>query len=413
MRWFLKLLSAAMLVAISISGLISVAPAANATVDAATVVSTPNPAGPTLEQRIWSVSCSGVDFCAGVGSYSDGANDQTLALLWNGQSWSQVNSPNPAGPSLAQQLLGVHCVSSNWCIAVGWYGVGVYTQELALLWDGSAWTQMDTSNIGGNLDDQFRSVSCNSTTSCMAVGETNTGSATANISAHWDGSHWTELAIASPGSGSSVHQLWGVSCATAQWCAAVGVYLLPGYNTMAFIWNGSTWTSTQIPLPGGSSRLHELNGVSCLSPTWCVAVGRYNDGVADRSMVLQWNGSTWSLVSSPNVGVDQRNVLNGVDCRTTEWCVAVGRYQNGTTSQTLVQQWNGSSWVVLDSPNVGTDLYNVLYSVSCPVDWNCAAVGRANNGVAAQNLAIALTGPPPPSTTTTTSTEPIAPAFTG
>ena len=412
MRPFLRLLSAAVLVVISISGLVAVAPAANSAVDAATVVSTPNPAGPTLEQRIWGVSCTGVNFCAGVGFYSDGANDQTLALLWNGQSWSQVNSPNPAGASLSQQLLSVDCVSSNWCIAVGWYGVGVYTQELSVLWDGASWTQMDTSNIGGNLDDLFQSVSCSSATSCMAIGATNTGSGVANISAHWDGSHWTELAIASPGGGSSVHQLNGVSCATAQWCAAVGTYLLPGYNTMAFIWNGSTWTGTQIPLPGGSSHLHEINGVSCLSPTWCIAVGRYNDGVADHSMVLQWNGLTWSLVASPNVGVDQRNVLNSVDCRTTEWCVAVGRYQNGTTSQTLVQQWNGSSWVVLDSPNVGTDLYNVLYSVSCPVDWNCGAVGRANNGVAAQNLAIALTGPPPPSTTTTT-TEPIAPAFTG
>jgi hypothetical protein len=130
-------------------------------------------------------------------------------------------------------------------------------------------------------------------------------------------------------------------------------------------------------------------------------------------MVLQWDGATWSLIPSPNVGTDQRNVLNGVSCVSSSWCVSVGRYYNGTTSQTLVQQWNGSAWVVLDSPNVGTNLYNVLYSVSCAVDWNCAAVGQANSGVAAQNLAIALTGPPPPSTTTTTSTEPIAPAFTG
>ena len=412
-RFGVQRLAAIVVVTFSILGFVAIAPAANATVDSAIVVPTPNPGGPTLFQRIWSVSCSGVDFCAGVGTASNGASDETLALVWNGAAWSQVTSPNPAGASLSQQLLGVACVSPSWCVAVGWYMAGAYSQELAILWDGSTWTQMDTSNIGGNLDDLFRSVSCTSANSCMAVGEPNTGSATANISASWDGSHWTEVAIPSPGSGSSVHELFGVSCVSAQWCSAVGMYLLPGYNTMALIWNGTAWTNTQIPTPGGSSRLHELNDVSCVSPTWCVGVGRYNDGVADRSMVLQWDGSTWSLVASPNVGVDQRNLLNNVDCRTPDWCVAVGRYHNGTTSQTLVQQWNGTSWSVLSSPNVGTGLYNVLNSVSCPVEWNCLAGGHSDNGVAAQNLGIELNGPIPPSTTTTTSSDPIVPAFTG
>ena len=408
----MKRLASLLIAVISVVGIVVVAPSAGAIVDTATIVPTPDPAGPTLDQRIWSVSCTAVDACVAVGGYSNGSADQALALVWNGAAWSQVATPDPVGPADTKRLEGVSCVSSSWCVAVGWYVIGVYTQEFVLLWDGTSWTQMDTSNIGGTLDDDFKSISCVSTISCMAVGETNLGAAVGTLTAVWDGNAWTEVLSPDPGGPTTATQLWSVSCTSAQWCAAVGIYLIPGTNTYGMIWNGSTWTDTPMPVPGGTSRLHEVNSVSCVSSSWCIAVGRYNDGVADRTMVLHWDGSSWALTPSPNLGTDQRNVLNGVDCVSTTWCIAIGRYHNGTTSQTLVMQWDGSSWQFLDSPNTSTTLYNVLYKVSCPVDWWCMSTGYANNGTATTDLAIELEGPPPPSTTTTV-VAPVVPAFTG
>jgi hypothetical protein len=45
----------------------------------------------------------------------------------------------------------------------------------------------------------------------------------------------------------------------------------------------------------------ELNGVSCVSATTCFAVGKFpNEMGTGRSLIEQWNGSTWSFVDAPN-----------------------------------------------------------------------------------------------------------------
>src|SRR2546427_1653613 len=50
--------------------------------------------------------------------------------------------------------------------------------------------------------------------------------------------------------------------------------------------------------------------------------------------------STWSIVSSPNVGTGN-NYLFGVSCLTSNSCTAVGSYNGG--AQVLIESWNGTS----------------------------------------------------------------------
>src|SRR5438552_871700 len=38
---------------------------------------------------------------------------------------------------------------------------------------------------------------------------------------------------------------------------------------------------------------------------------------------------TWSIVASPNRSGQAGNVVNGVSCVSADWCVAVGAYTNG------------------------------------------------------------------------------------
>src|SRR5215472_18366172 len=63
--------------------------------------------------------------------------------------------------------------------------------------------------------------------------------------------------------------LSGISCVTGSFCVAVGSYADPlgGSHSLAEEWNGSTWRVMPGTLGGG------LSDVSCTSTTFCMAVG--------------------------------------------------------------------------------------------------------------------------------------------
>src|SRR5947209_15989602 len=68
----------------------------------------------------------------------------------------------------------------------------------------------------------------------------------------------------------------------------------------------------------------------------------------------------WTLVSSPNQGT-LGNQLFGVAAVSASNIWAVGDYNDGPfkhDSLTLIQHWNGSSWSIVSSPNPVTGAYN-------------------------------------------------------
>jgi hypothetical protein len=69
-------------------------------------------------------------------------------------------------------------------------------------------------------------------------------------------------------------------------------------------------------LTGGSKST--LNGVVSFGPANAWAVGKGRNGAA---LAEHWNGSSWSVVASPNVGGSD-NLLNGVSATTGDvWTV--------------------------------------------------------------------------------------------
>jgi hypothetical protein len=78
-----------------------------------------------------------------------------------------------------------------------------------------------------------------------------------------------------------------------------------------------------------------------------------------------------------------------------------------------VMVWDGSVWSIVTSPSPGT-IDDALFSVSCVSVSDCVAVGYTDTGNANQTLVISLTGPEPaPTTTTAVASDQVAPAFTG
>jgi len=91
------------------------------------------------------------------------------------------------------------------------------------------------------------------------------------------------------------------------------------------------------------------------------------------TLVEAWNGTKWSIITSPNPNTSGEDTLNGVSCTSSTNCVAVGWYYNGL-NRTLVEAWNGADWSTMPSAN-RSKAFNVLTGVTCTSSTNCVAVG--------------------------------------
>src|SRR5260221_9238438 len=147
--------------------------------------------------------------------------------------------------------------------------------------------------------------------------------------------------------------------ASAPW-AAIGAVGAPAV-TCASSWGAAD----EPPNPGGLSGPDILNGVTVLSSTNAWAVGSYFNGLADRTLIVHWNGSVWKVVASPNVGgVSRENFLTSVVAISAQNIWAVGSHNNGTADRTLIMHWNGSTLQVAASSNRGRPAHgNVLTRV--------------------------------------------------
>ena len=128
-----------------------------------------------------------------------------------------------------------------------------------------------------------------------------------------------------------------------------------------------------------------LNGVSCLSRTDCVAVGEQTNSSGEEStLVEEYTGSSWKVVPSPDAtGFPlNSNFFQGVSCRTDGTCVAVGGDYDVSAGRAqvyapLVEISSEKGWVIssVDSPTSG-----YFRSVSCS-PAKCVAVGIARSSV--------------------------------
>jgi len=307
-----------------------------------------------------------------VGAYTNpttGAGE-TLALHWNGTKWSTVSSPNPGGTTSSSDFSSLNGVSAN--SATDAWAVGAYTnpttgagETLALHWNGTSWTTVSSPNPGGTTSSSDNStltgVSADSATEAWAVGSyaNPTTGATESLALHWNGTKWSKVASPNPGgttSSSDFSSLTGVSANSATDAWAVGAYSNPttfATESLALHWNGTKWSKVASPNPGGTtsgSDFSTLIGVSADSATDAWAVGAYSYSnpttYAEETLVLHWNGTKWSKVASPNPGGtsgNDINVLSGVSANSATDAWAGGGY-NPFLTATIVLHWNGTSW---------------------------------------------------------------------
>ncbi|RPJ44002.1 MAG: right-handed parallel beta-helix repeat-containing protein, partial [Chloroflexi bacterium] len=197
--------------------------------------------------------------------------DERAALVrWNGTGWSEVMPPI----SDPHALTGVSMTSTSSGWAVG---------EGALFrWNGSAWSQW-TSPV-----ERLMQVEMISAADGWASEMHHSAMDPARVM-HWNGSTWSEVPLQMDAS-----LPWlDVTGPGQVWLAGEG----PGNKPMIVRSNGGGWTADPLPVVAYSS--YWLGGIRMLSATDGWAWGVYTGGREGESLLLHWDGSSWSIVPVP------------------------------------------------------------------------------------------------------------------
>ena len=310
-------------------------------------------------------------------------------LVTEPSSWGVAELPQPSNSGNGERAFGVSCLQPNECVAVGEnWSLDVHASvTLAERWNGESWSPMSTPYPDG-LNEGWRygryatllGVSCTSASSCVAVGRYKGSSEVVEPLAEvWDGSEWSLTDLAHP-PGATSAVLEGVSCTSPTNCLAAGHYVngSGAEKTLIERWDGIEWTIETTPDPTGSTDSW-LAGVSCPSSTSCFVAGGYEmSGGAKNTLVEQWSASTWSVRSTPNPGSRSVAALNDISCLSSSACTAVGYYRGSTTLVTLAEHWDGVQWTAQSTPAPIREA-NHLLSVSCAAPTACTATGTYYN----------------------------------
>jgi len=218
-------------------------------------------------------------------------------------------------------------------------------------------------------------VSAVSATDAWAVGSyiDDTTAHSDTLILHWDGTSWSQLASPNP---SSYNFLLGVSAVSATDAWAVGDHE-PSTDrfgcrcrTLILHWDGKTWSKLSSPSPNPAG--HFLLEVSADSTTDAWAVG-YDHISQGDTLTLHWDGTRWSQVKSPNPSDTTRNLLFGVSARSATSALTVGCYSY--SNRTLILRWDSRRWSKVKSPNPSS-FDNCLNGVSTIRATDAWAVGN-------------------------------------
>ncbi|MHB8190082.1 MAG: WD40/YVTN/BNR-like repeat-containing protein [Ferrimicrobium sp.] len=312
------------------------------------------------------ISCPSTDVCYAVGSNGGTGSSEgvTLKTTNGGSTWIPGNVP-PDTPFLSD----ISCPSTTVCYAVGFNGLFEPSDVITTTNGGATWTSQSVpSSVKGGL----LSISCASSTSCIAVGGFSgmAGSATSAVGTTDGGATWNIVNLPA-----KTTPLENISCPSTTVCYAVGSASKAstsgeGYVNEVIATNngGATWSYQSVP----SSVKGTLMRISCPSTHACYAGWEGQAGISSIGIIATNNGgATWSSQSVPS-GITV--AFGGISCASTKECEAVGSYAGFKTPEQnyLIATTNGgATWV---SQSIASSLTGGLGSISCSTTSFCIAV---------------------------------------
>jgi hypothetical protein len=314
-----------------------------------------------------------------VGNFSNPrAVDQPLAEHWDGQAWRITASPPLPTGGASGVLNGVDEVGPANVWAAGAFTLSAGgTRTLIEHFAGTSWAVVPSPNpfTGPGADDELNAVGGTSASDLWAVGFAfDGGNLVEGLFEHFNGTAWQASVLAAGG----FPDFTAVSAVSSTDVWAVGTDLNSN-STLAAHWDGHAWKvvttpcldGTKIILQEGGCRrsMNELTGVTAVAANNVWASG-FETESSDFHVpyVLHWDGTTWSLIKTPNAGTGQSvagSSLFAITALSASDVWAVGHSQNAnSTITTLTERFNGTTWSVVPSPNPGLLGVDSLFGVA-------------------------------------------------
>lgn len=270
------------------------------------------PAVSQFSTELYSVSGTSADDIWAVGdqeTLKSGAYipEVTLVMHWDGTSWARVPSPNPA--AFVNRLVVVKAFAPNDAWASG-FAVAVDGQpstNVTLHWNGTSWSQISTPDpamvvVGGTSSSDVwfmgatpwhwngssftqvpgpvsRTVAAISPTSAWGISQTN-GIATLN---RWNGSTWSTFQMLPSNDAPyalaalSANDVWAVGYQTTD---ANG-----DQATLTMRWNGTAWATVPSPNPQPGF-FPALIGAGAAAPATVFAVGQGSGTAGNQTLAM-------------------------------------------------------------------------------------------------------------------------------
>jgi hypothetical protein len=280
----------------------------------------------------------------------------------------------------------------------------------------------------------IQSMSAVSTSDIWAVGQSVAANETGQaLAEHWDGTSWSLVPVKNAGNSEMdwerSEDLTSVDAISSDDAWAVGFYpsnrpiseVPSTVNDLTLVehWNGTAWSIVAAPDATKSDNLNGVSGDSS-SDVWAVGGATYTlaygsgSGAGtqtyDAPLVEHWNGSSWTIVPAPTIGLDPHDptalakmaagLASGADVNPASadftsvhaispddvWAVGIRSFADPgqatyTGDQTFTEHWDGTKWSVVAAPDVSvaetsSGAQDDLQAVT-GTDSDLWAVGRA------------------------------------
>src|SRR5579859_6995648 len=200
---------------------------------------------------------------------------------WNGASWTVVSSPNPPNTPYGPAVVALAAIATNDVWAIGSYQNQAGTsQTLAMHWDGSTWSIVATPNPpNAAYGASFDGVAARASNDAWAVGyfttDPNTGNSQSFIE-HWNGSAWSIVANPNRGTSTVLFSVSAVPGALGVWAA--GEYFdatTSAWYPLTERWDGRVWSIIHTPT-ASAALTSGLGAIAAITPTDVWAVGGFS-----------------------------------------------------------------------------------------------------------------------------------------
>jgi hypothetical protein len=314
-------------------------------------------------------------------------------IHFDGMTWTAFPAPMIKGDNNSF-LQGVVALSPTLAWAAGNVTDGAHPGQVIEQWNGTKWSLFPGPKFGKKDQADVFAMTASSANDVWAIGSLmNRGTGLVSpLFEHWNGTAWTATTVES-----NNEFLFGASADATNDAWAVGFNGSDNIETAAMHWDGANWKSVATPNVGEGT--NKLNAVLALAPNDVWAVGFSTPAAppkqaATLTLIEHFDGTSWAVVPSPNVGqnsANQSNRLLGLTANSANDIWAFGSYfpADGSGHQmTLLLHWDGTSWTVASSPSPtkGGFPCDLLWAGVVPAPGDVWILGSVHDGTLAIHM---------------------------